>query len=116
MPRVKRGFKARRRRNRYLDAAEGFYGGRSRMIRTVMEAVENAWKASYRGRKEKKRDFRALWQTRISAGATASGMNYSRLMGSLKEKQIALNRKMLSELAIHYPDDFKAIVEFARPK
>ena len=112
MPRAKRGFKARRRRNRVLKQAKGFYSGRSRLIRTATEAVDNAHKAAFVGRKLKKRDYRKLWQVRIGAAAKELGTSYSRFLGSLKAKRVALDRKMLAELAVSHPADFKAVVEF----
>lgn len=114
MPRVKRGTKARHRRKKILKAAEGFYGGRSRIYRTAVEAVERALKYAYTGRKLRKRDFRQLWQNRISAGTKAHGLSYSRFICGLKKKGVLLNRKMLSELAIHAPKDFEALVTLAR--
>ncbi len=114
MPRVKRGFKARRRRNKVLKQAKGFYGGRSRLIRTAMEAVDNALFDAYVGRKRKKRDFRGLWQTRIAAAAKQHGTSYSRFMGELKKKQVEIDRKMLSEIAVQHPEDFAALVEWAK--
>jgi len=114
MPRAKRGFKARRRHNKVLKQAKGFYGGRSRLIRTAMEAVDHALKYAYVGRKLKKRDFRGLWQTRIQAAARTNGTSYSRLMGDLKKKDVQLDRKMLSELAVSHPEDFAAIVDWAK--
>ncbi len=113
MPRAKRGFKARRRRNRVLKQAKGFHAGRGNLIRGAMEAVDNALLQAYIGRKLKKRDYRALWQTRISAAAKQHGTSYSRLMGALKVKEAGLDRKVLSEIAIHHPEDFKTIVEWA---
>lgn len=112
MPRAKRGFKARRRRNRLLKLAEGYYSSRSRTIRTATEAVENALKSAYVGRKRKKRDYRRLWQIRIGAAAKSHGTSYSALMGKLRIKQVALDRKMLAALAADHPQDFEAIVTF----
>ena len=80
MPRAKRGFKARRRRNRILDRAEGFWGGRSRLFAVAIEVVHKAWQYAYIGRKRRKRDFRRLWVARINAAARANGTTYSRLM------------------------------------
>ena len=114
MPRVKRGFKARRRRKKVLKQARGFHAGRHRLIRTAMEAVDNALKYAYVGRKLKKRDYRGLWQTRISAAARSQGTSYSRLMGNLKKREVTLDRKMLAEIAVNDPDDFSAIVDWAK--
>ena len=114
MPRVRRGFKARRRRNRVLKQAKGFFSARHRLIRTAMEAVDNALSSAYVGRKLRKRDFRRLWQTRISAAAKLNGTSYSKLMGALCKKGITLNRKMLAEIAVNHPDDFKTVVSAAQ--
>lgn len=100
MPRAKRGFKARRRRNRWLKHAEGFYSARSRQFGSAVEAVRNAWQYMYIGRKLRKRDFRRLWIARINAGARQNGTTYSRVIASLKKANIALDRKILAELAI----------------
>lgn len=113
MPRVKRGFKARRRRNKVLKLAKGFHAGRHRLIRTAMNAVDKALEYAYVGRKLRKRDFRGLWQTRIAAAAKLNGTSYSKLMGGLKKKNVDLDRKMLSELALTYPEDFAEIVKLA---
>lgn len=114
MPRVKRGFKARRRRKKVLKKAKGFHAGRGGLIRTAMGAVDKALQHAYVGRKLKKRDFRGLWQTRIAAAAKVSGTSYSSFMGNLRKKGSDLNRKVLSELAIHHPEDFAAIIEWSR--
>lgn len=114
MPRVKRGFKARRRHNKVLKAAKGFHSGRSRLVRTAMEAVDHALKYAYVGRKRKKRDFRGLWQTRIAAAAKERGTSYSRLIGNLNKKGSELDRKMLSEMAVNHPEDFTTVVEWAK--
>jgi len=116
MPRVKRGFKARRRRNKVLKMAKGYHGGRSRLIRTAMEAVDKALQYAYVGRKLRKREFRGLWQTRISAAAKSHGTSYSKLIGGLNKKGSELDRKTLSELAIHHPKDFEAVVKWAQSK
>jgi len=112
MPRAKRGFKARRRRNRVLKAAKGFRGKRSSCHAAANEAVQHAWMHMYRSRKVRKRDFRGLWIMRINAAARALGVSYSKLIGSLGAAKIQLNRKMLAEIAISDPVAFQAI---ARP-
>ena len=112
MPRAKRGFKARRRRNRVLKAAKGFRGKRSSCHAVANEAVQHAWMHMYRSRKVRKRDFRSLWIMRINAAARALGVSYSKLIGSLSTANIQLNRKMLAEIAISDPVAFQAI---ARP-
>lgn len=109
MPRAKRGFKARRRRNRILKAASGFRGKRSSCHAVANEAVQHAWMHMYRSRKVRKRDFRSLWIQRINAGARSLGTTYSKLIGKLNAAGVSLNRKMLSEIAISDPVAFKAI-------
>src|ERR1700750_1477728 len=110
MPRAKRGFKARRRRNRVLKAASGFRGKRSSCHAVANEAVQHAWLHMYRSRKQRKRDFRALWIQRINAAARTFGISYSKLIGKLGTAGVQLNRKMLAEIAISDPVAFKAIV------
>ncbi|MEN8258039.1 MAG: 50S ribosomal protein L20 [Thermodesulfobacteriota bacterium] len=113
MPRVTRGFKARRRRNRVLKLAKGYRGGRSRLFRSATEAVDKALCYAYRDRRNKKRDFRRLWIARISAAAKINGTNYSRLMGGLKKAQVELDRKSLSNMAILDPNAFAEVVKLA---
>jgi large subunit ribosomal protein L20 len=113
MPRAKRGFKARRRRNRILNHAEGFWGGRSRLFAVAVEVVHKAWQYAYIGRKRRKRDFRRLWVARINAAARANGTTYSRLIGSLKTTNIAIDRKILADLAVVDPAAFAAITKLA---
>lgn len=113
MPRAKRGFKARRRRNRILKAAKGFRGKRSRCHAIATEAVQHAWMHMYRSRKQRKRDFRRLWIVRINAACRQLGQSYSKFIGALNRNHISLNRKMLAEIAIADPAAFKAIVETA---
>ncbi len=113
MPRVTRGFKARRRRNRVLKQAKGFRGGRSRLYRTATEAVDRALVYAYRDRRTKKRDFRRLWITRINAGAKLNDMNYSRFMGGLKKAGIELDRKILANLAILDAEAFTQLTKIA---
>src|SRR5271169_4133261 len=108
MPRAKRGFKARRRRNRLLKHAEGFHSARSRLFAYAKEVVHKAWVYAYAHRRLKKRDFRRLWIARINAAARLNGTSYSRLMYGLKKANIALDRKILSEIAIHDPASFGA--------
>jgi large subunit ribosomal protein L20 len=109
MPRAKRGFKARRRRNRVLKAAKGFRGKRSSCHAAANEAVQHAWMHMYRSRKVRKRDFRSLWIMRINAAARSLGVSYSRLVGRLGAANVQLNRKMLAEIAISDPVAFQAI-------
>jgi len=110
MPRAKRGFKARRRRNRILKAAKGYRGKRSSCHAIANEAVQHAWLHMYRSRKQRKRDFRSLWIMRINAAARALDISYSKLMGKLGTAGVQLNRKMLAEIAISDPVAFQAIV------
>jgi large subunit ribosomal protein L20 len=114
MPRAKRGVKARRRRNRVLKHAKGFYAGRRRMWRRAVEAVHRAWADAFRGRKEKKRGMRRLWIVRINAGARANGLSYSRMMDGLGRAGIEIDRKVLAELAVVDPAAFAKFVESAR--
>jgi len=113
MPRAKRGFKARRRRNRVLKHAKGYYGSRRRQFGDAVEQVHNAWADSYAHRKLRKRDFRRLWITRISAAAKLNGSSYSKLVGALKSVGIQLDRKILADLAVSDPGGFKAVVDAA---
>ena len=103
--RVKRGLAAHRRHKKYLSAAKGFRGGRSRLYRTAREAVERSLQYSFIGRKHRKRDFRTLWILRINAGALMHGLN---------KAGIALNRKVLADLAVYHKDDFAKVVEMAK--
>lgn len=116
MPRAKRGFKARRRRNRILKHASGFHSARSRLYAYAKEVVMKAWVYSYAHRRRRKRDFRRLWITRINAAARTNGTSYSRLMHGLKGAGVALDRKVLSDLAIVDPAAFAKIVKTAGAK
>ena len=110
MPRVTRGFKARRRRNKVLTLAKGFRGGKHRLFKTAAEAVDRALCYAYRDRRVKKREFRQLWIARINAAAKQNGVSYSRLINGLTKNSIALDRKVLSNLAIVDPNAFTAVV------
>jgi len=114
MPRVKRGFKARRRRNKVLKLAKGFRGARGKLFRSATEAVNRAMKYSFRDRKVRKRDFRALWIVRINAASRDNGLSYSRLVHGLKKAEIGLDRKILAQLAVTEPAAFSAIVDKAK--
>ena len=114
MPRVTRGFKARRRRNRVLKIAKGFRGGRSRLYKTATEAVDRALVYAYRDRRTKKRDFRRLWIARINAGARMNEISYSQLMGGLKKANVDLDRKVLANMAILDADAFTKVVQIAK--
>src|SRR5678816_2636534 len=113
MARIKRGFKARRRRNRVLKQVEGQFGGRKNRFRQAVEVLHHAWEYGYISRRLKKRDFRRLWITRINAAARVHGTSYSRLLSGLKRAGIALDRKILSEIAIHDPTSFGAVAKLA---
>ena len=113
MPRAKRGFKARRPRNRVLKHAKGYHSARSRLFAYAQEVVRKAWVYAYAHRKRKKRDFRRLWIARINAAARQSGTSYSRLMNALKKANIALDRKILSDLAIFDPSGFAHVAKTA---
>ncbi len=114
MARVKRGFKALRRRNRIMKAAKGFRGGRGKLFRTAKNAVFRAWAYAYRDRRQRKRQFRRLWIARISAAARMNDMRYSELMHLLKRAQVAVDRKVLADIAVHDPAGFTRLVQFAR--
>jgi large subunit ribosomal protein L20 len=113
MARAKRGFKARRRRKKILNMAEGFTHRRKNTIRRGAEAVDRAMRYAYRDRHARKRDFRQLWITRIGAAAVLNGINYSTLIAKLKEAKIQLDRKVLADLAIFDPAAFSAVVKQA---
>jgi len=114
MPRVKRGFKARRRRNKVLKLAKGYRGARSKLFRSATEAVDRALNYAFRDRRVKKRDFRALWIARINAAARENGLSYSRLVFGLKKAEIGLDRKVLAQLAVTDPAGFGAVVAQAK--
>ena len=114
MARVKVAMMTRKRRNKVLKAAKGYWGAKSKHFKMAKQAVLKSGNYAFAGRKMKKRDFRRLWITRISAAAKANGMNYSTFMNGLKKAGIALNRKMLSEIAIADPAAFTALVEKAK--
>ncbi|PLX80778.1 MAG: 50S ribosomal protein L20 [Desulfuromonas sp.] len=114
MSRAKRGFKARRRRNKVLKLAKGFRGARSKLFRSATEAVDRALNYAYRDRRVRKRDFRALWIARINAASRENGLSYSRLIHGMKQSEIAIDRKILAQLAVTDPTGFTAIVDKAR--
>jgi large subunit ribosomal protein L20 len=111
--RVKRGFKARRRRKKVLKLAKGFRGGRSKLFRTAADAVDKALMYSYRDRRARKRDFRQLWVARINAAARLNNLSYSKFIHGLKLARVELDRKVLAELAISDPTGFKRIANLA---
>jgi len=114
MARVKRGVVARRSHKKVLKAAKGYYGARSRVFRVAKQAVIKAGQYAYRDRRVKKRNFRALWITRINAQSRACGLSYSRLIAGLKKANISLDRRVLADLAVHDKTAFAAIVEQAK--
>ena len=114
--RVKRGLAAHRRHKKYLDMAQGSRGGRSRLYRTAREAVERSLAYAFVGRKQRKREFRKLWILRINAGARENGLSYSKLMFGLAQAGVALNRKVLADLAVRQKEDFAKLVELAKTK
>ena len=114
MARVKGAMMTRKRRKKVLKLAKGYFGSKSTLFKTAKEAVYKSGQYAYIGRKQKKRDFRRLWITRISAACKINGTNYSTFMNGLKKADIDLNRKMLSEMAINDPDSFAAIVKKAQ--
>ena len=111
MPRSVNAVASRARRKKVLKQAKGFYGRRKNVWTVAKNAVEKAMQYAYRGRKEKKRNFRALWITRINAGTRENGLSYSQFMGALKKNNIELNRKVLADLAMNHPEAFKAVVD-----
>ena len=116
MPRVKRGVTSKRRHNRILRQAKGYYGGRSNLIKTAREAVERGWRYAYRDRKQRKRVFRALWIARINAAAREHGLSYSRFMDGLKRANVEIDRKVLAQLAVSDPKAFSDLAELAKSK
>ena len=114
MARIKGATMTRKRRNKVMKMAKGYYGSKSSLFKTAKQAVMKSGQYAYVGRKQKKRDFRRLWITRISAGCKMNGMNYSTFMNGLKKAGVELNRKMLSEIAIADPAAFTALTEKAK--
>lgn len=114
MPRVKRGVTARKRHKKVLNQAKGYYGARSRVYRVAKQAVIKAGQYAYRDRRQRKRQFRALWIARINAAARINGVSYSRLIAGLKKASIEIDRKMLADLAVQEKAAFAAIAEKAK--
>ncbi|WP_169393291.1 MULTISPECIES: 50S ribosomal protein L20 [Psychrobacter] len=111
MARVKRGVQANRRHKKILKRAKGYYGARSRVFRVAVQAVTKAGQYAYRDRRNKKRTFRRLWIARINAGARINGMSYSRFINGLKKANIAIDRRVLADIAMHDAKAFEALVE-----
>jgi len=116
MSRVKRGVAAKKRKNRILKAAKGYYGARSNLIKTAREAVHKGWSYAYRDRKQRKRDFRGLWIARINAAAREHGLSYSRFVHGLKAAGVEVDRKVLAEIALADPKAFGELAELAKSK
>lgn len=114
MARVKRGVVARRRHKKVLKQAKGYYGARSRIFRVAKQAVIKAGQYAYRDRRQRKRQFRSLWITRINAASRANGLSYSRLINGLKKAEIELDRRVLADIAVHDKAAFTAVVEKAK--
>ncbi|GAA0850238.1 MULTISPECIES: 50S ribosomal protein L20 [Marinobacter] len=114
MARVKRGVVARRRHKKIMKQAKGYYGARSRVFRVAKQAVIKAQQYAYRDRRNRKRAFRALWISRINAGARANGLSYSRLIAGLKKANVEIDRKVLADLAMNEQQAFAAVVEKAK--
>jgi large subunit ribosomal protein L20 len=114
MPRVKRGVTARARHKKVLDEAKGYYGARSKVYRVAKQAVIKAGQYAYRDRRQRKRQFRALWIARINAAARLNDLSYSRLMDGLKKAGVEIDRKMLADLAFHDEPAFAALAEQAK--
>ena len=114
MARVKRGFKARRRRNKVLKLAKGYRGARSKLFRSATEAVDRALNYAFRDRRVKKRDFRSLWITRINAASRLNGLSYSKFIFGLKKADIQIDRKVLADIAVSDPAAFTQIALLAK--
>ncbi len=114
MARVKRGVASRKRRNRVLRNARGYYGARSRLFKVARETVEKGWKYAYRDRKQKKRVFRRLWIARINAAARENGLSYSRMIHGLGVAGVEIDRKVLAQLAVTDPKAFGELAELAK--
>jgi large subunit ribosomal protein L20 len=114
MPKVRRGFKARKRRNKVLKAVKGYRGGHSKQFRTASVAVDRAGMYAYRDRRNKKREFRRIWIVRIGAAARENGLSYSKLMGGLKKAGIDLDRKILADMAVRDPSAFSQLASIVQ--
>ncbi len=114
MARVKRGFKARRRRNKVLKLAKGYRGARSKLFRSATEAVDRALNYAFRDRRVKKRDFRSLWIVRINAASRINGLSYSKFIYGLKKADVQIDRKVLADIAVTDPNGFAQIAAIAK--
>lgn len=111
MPRSVNHVASRARRKNVMKHAKGYFGRRKNVWTVAKNAVEKGWQYAYEGRKQKKRNFRSLWITRINAGARQHGMSYSQFMGAVNKSDLELNRKVLADLAMNHPDAFKAVID-----
>ena len=114
MPRVKGGYVTRRRRKRVLKLAKGYFGAKHKLFKVAQQQVFKSLRYAYRDRRQKKRDFRKLWITRINAAARMNGISYSRMMHGLSQADVRLNRKVLADIAVRDPEAFGAIAELAK--
>jgi large subunit ribosomal protein L20 len=114
MPRVKRGVQAKARHKKVLKLAKGYSGARSRLFKTAKQAVDKAGQYAYRDRRQRKRQFRALWIVRINAAARENGLSYSRMIDGLLKAEISLDRKVLADMAVHDKEAFSALAEKAK--
>ena len=114
MARIKKGVSAKKKHKKILKMAKGYYGAKSKLYRPANEAVMRALRSSYRGRKEKKRNFRRLWITRINAAARIQGLSYSKMMYGLKQAGVEIDRKMLADLAMNDMDAFAKLAELSK--
>ena len=116
MARIKGGLNARKKHNRTLKLAKGYYGARSKQYRIAKQSVMRALASAYKGRKQRKRDFRRLWIARINAAARLNGLNYSQFMHGLKMAEIEINRKVLADIAVSDPEGFASLAQIAKEK
>lgn len=114
MPKVQNNVAAKRRRKKYLKAAKGYFGARSKLYKTARQAVEKGWLYAYRDRRAKKRSFRRLWIVRINAQARINGLSYSQFIAGIAKSEIGLNRKALAHLALHEPDSFNKLCDIIK--
>jgi len=114
MPRTTNNVAAKKRRKKYLKAAKGYVGGRSKLYRTARQAVEKGWQYAYRDRKAKKREFRKLWIIRINAAARLNDLSYSKLINGLKKADVEIDRKVLAHLAFHDMEAFAKLCDLAK--
>ena len=114
MSRAVNSVASRKRRKKILKEAKGYFGARSKVYTVAKNAVEKGWSYAYRDRRNKKREFRRLWITRINAGAREHGLSYSKFMHLVAQKEVGLSRKVLADLAAHHPETFASVVNFVK--